>query len=245
MIAVILAGGFATRLYLVTREMAKPLLPLAGRPVIDHIMERVGELEAVDRTVITTNAKFEPQFTEWLDSRSYKNVVVRVERALTEQEKPGAIRALFQLLPALASDALIVAGDNIFTSSLEGMVEIFRLRNAPVVAVYDVGDPRRANRFSTVKVDDDDRVVSFEEKPREPASSLIGTCIYLLPNRSLRRIGEYLDEGGNRDSPGHFMSWLCENEAVYGYVLQGYWCDVGTPEAYEDARRKLQEANST
>jgi len=234
MIAVILAGGFATRLLSMGKESAKALLPVEGRPVLDYILEKLNKLDEVKRTIITTNMKFEPQFREWFEHKPCKNVEVRVEPSLNEQQKPGAIRALFQLVPDLAgNDVVIIAGDNFFTDNLKGMLEYYKHSNAPVIAVYDVEKLELAKQFSTVETDDDGMIVSFEEKPENPKSTLIGTCIYILSPESLSKIREYLKDGHNPDSPGHFIQWLSKNQPVYGYILTGYWCDIGTPNTYK------------
>jgi len=185
--------------------------------------------------------KFEQQFREWLEHKPYTNVEVRVEPSLKEQEKLGAIKALSRFLPDLAgNDVIIIAGDNLFTYNLKEMVEYYeRIHNAPVIAIYDVGNPKLAREFSNVKTDEEGRILSFEEKPEKPQSTLIGTCIYIIPPKSLGSISEYLEEGNNSDSPGHFILWLSRKQAVYGHILTGYWCDIGTLKGYEDAKRKF------
>ncbi|MBS7645405.1 nucleotidyltransferase family protein [Candidatus Bathyarchaeota archaeon] len=244
MIAVILAGGFAVRLHPITRDVAKPLLPIGGKPIIDHIVEKLMELEEVTRIIISTNRRFEEQFKEWLSREAYERVEVEVEPSLSEGEKLGAIGALSRLLPRLergGGECIIIAGDNLFTSNLKGLIEYYKGKRAPTIAAYDVGGPELARRFSTLETDAEGRVLSFKEKPESPRSSLIGTCIYILPREALKEVKIYLGEGNNPDSPGHFIEWLSKRRELYAYVLEGYWCDVGTPEAYEEAIRKFRE----
>lgn len=241
MIAVLLAGGFAKRLYPLTKDRAKPLLPVAGKPIIEYILDKLDQLDKVERIIITVNKKFEPQFRRWHSQIPHKNVEFWVEQSLKEQEKPGAIRALSQLLPEIdGNDTMIMAGDNLFTSSLKGIVEYYKRIQSPVIAVYDLKELKRVRQFATLVMDEEKRIISFEEKSEKPISTIIGTCIYVLPAKSMRSITEYLREGKNPDSPGYFIEWMFKRQAVYGYVLEGYWNDIGTPNTYEAAKQSFR-----
>ena len=237
MIAIILAGGYAVRLQPITKNTAKPLLPIAGKPVIDHIMEKLQDLKEVRRVIIATNERFENQFREWLSQKTYQNVEVKVENNSKEEDKPGALGALAELIKEVESeDYLIIAGDNIFSSNLKSFIKKYREKKAPIMAVYDIKDPEKAKNFSVVKMNPEDRIISFEEKPEKPKTRLIGTCIYIFPKNSLKRIHEYLEDKNNPDSPGHFIEWLHKKDRVYGHILQGYWFDVGTPDSLKEAK---------
>ena len=238
MIAIILAGGYGTRLRPLTGGIAKPLLPVEGKPIIDYIVERLLNLQGIDQIVVSTNERFEGQFSEWLSRRRHRKVKVVAEPSHGEDDKLGAVRALSRLVEGLNSrDYLVVAGDNLFTSGLKDMVEYYRSKGSPVVALFDVGDLEVVKRYGCVEVEADGRITGFVEKPERPKSTLAATCIYALPEGSLKRVREYLEEGNDPDAPGYFVQWLCRRERVYGYVLQGYWSDIGTPESYEDAKR--------
>jgi len=238
MIVVILAGGYATRLFPLTRNVAKPLLHIRGRPIIDYIFDKLERLTGIDKVMISTNKKFERHFEEWLARRPRGKVVIWAEESHVEGEKLGAIRALGELIDEIDSeDYLVIAGDNFFTSDLGDLVAYYHERNSAVIVTYDVKDIDVVKSCSIAEVGSDGKLVRFVEKPKRPESTLIGTCIYLFPRNSIRRIHEYLSEGNNPDSPGNFIGWLCEKEPVYGYALQGRWWDVGTPRSYDEAKR--------
>ena len=238
MIAIILAGGYGVRLRTLTRDTAKPLLLVGGRPIIDHIVERLLNLEEITQIVVSTNERFLGQFSEWLSHRKYGKVRIATEPGRSEDDKLGAVKALSELIMGLDStEYLIMAGDNLFTSDLKDVIEYFRARQSPVVALYDVKDLEAAKRYGCVEVDADGRIIGFKEKPESPKSTLIATCIYVLPERSLKRAREYLEKGNNPDAPGYFVQWLCRREEVYGYVLEGYWTDIGNIESYEKAKK--------
>lgn len=234
------AGGFAKRLQHLGLHMAKPLVKVCDKPIIDYSMEKIMVLNP-DEVIITVNKKFEKDFTEWLSSRGYSNTRLRVEGSTREEEKPGTILSLAMLLDDIEEDEyLVIAGDNLFSLDLTKFLEFYRIMNAPVVALYDVKSIELVKMYSCVKLAEDKRIVDFVEKPVSPVSTIIATAIYAFPWKSLVRIREYIEEGGHRDSPGYFVSWLCKREPVYGYIFQGYWFDIGTPQTYDEACKFME-----
>ena len=238
-----MAGGYGTRLYPLTKRIAKPLLEISDKPIIDYIMEKLVELD-LEKILVAVNMRFKDQFLEWLENRDYLGVELRVEPSRDEGEKLGAIRGLSRLLDEVKDDCVIVAGDNLFTSSLIGFKEFYLEKRAPVVGLHDIGDLDKVRSLSMAEVDQEGRITRFIEKPEKPTSTLVGVGVYMLPERSFKRINEYLEEGNNPDSPGFFIQWLCSREPVYGYILEGHWWDIGTPEAYYEAKRFLEGARN-
>ncbi len=234
--AVILAGGFATRLGSIASNVAKALLKIADKPIIEYLMEKLERIPEISEIIISTNAKFKDQFEAWLSSKPYRNVSLNVEPARREEEKLGAIKAIAELLPRVKGEhVMILAGDNLFTSELREFVDYYFDKKSTVLAVYDVGDPMLTKEASCLELDKDGRIISFEEKPKNPRSSLVGTMIYLFPRNVLEKVHDYLKEGNPRDAFGHFTKWLITREKVYGYVLKGRWFDIGTYESYKKA----------
>jgi len=242
-IGIILAGGYGTRLYPLTKRIAKPLLEISDKPIIDYIMEKLVELD-LEKILVAVNERFKYQFHEWLENRDYLGVELRVEPSRDEGEKLGAIRGLSRLLDEVKDDCIVVAGDNLFTSSLIGFKELYLEKRAPVIGLHDIGDLNKVRSLSMAEVDQEGRITRFIEKPEKPTSTLVGIGVYMLPERSFKRINEYLEEGNNPDSPGFFIQWLCSREPVYGYILEGHWWDIGTPEAYYEAKRFLEGARN-
>jgi len=237
MIGLILAGGYGMRLRPLTERVPKPLLEIGGKALVDHIVERLLEVDEVERILVVTNERFRGAFEGWLAERRYGGVEVVVEPGRSNEEKLGAIGGLARLLgEEVGEEYLVIAGDNLFTSGLRDLVAYYRERGAAVVALYDIGDLDLVRQLSAAELGPGGRILRFEEKPEKPFSTLVGTGIYALPPRSLRRIREYLEEGNNPDSPGYFIQWLHRREPVYGYVLKGRWWDIGTPETYLEAK---------
>ena len=239
MIAIILAGGYATRLQAVSKNLPKPLLKVAGKVIVEHILDKIAEIEDIEHVIISTNLRFEQQFREWLGPNLTGRAEIVADRSRSEMEKPGAIASLAQLTSGISDDCLIVAGDNLFKSSLKAMFGTFRAKSCATVALYDVKDHMLAKQYSTVTIDSDGRILSLNEKPAKPETTLIGTCIYMFPKRVLHRLKEHVAEGSDRDSPGRFVGWLCRREPVYGYVLRGRWWDIGTVDQYYEANHML------
>ncbi|MCJ7506994.1 nucleotidyltransferase family protein [Candidatus Bathyarchaeota archaeon] len=240
MIAIVLAGGYGTRLQALSRNLPKPLLKVAGKPMIGHVFDKLAEVEDIGHVIISTNLRFEPQFREWLESNHNIGAEIIADKSRCEANKPGAIASLVQIAQKINDSCLIVAGDNLFTSDLRPMIRTFRGKSCATVGLYDVGNRELARQYSTAIMDPEGRIVDFREKPDNPETTLIGTCIYVLPQRTLSRLNEYLIEAADRDSPGRFIAWLCKREPVYGHVLDGYWWDIGTIDQYHEANQTLQ-----
>jgi glucose-1-phosphate thymidylyltransferase len=234
--AVILAAGYATRLYPLTVDRPKHLLEVGGRPILELLLERLplGEFDAI---YVVTNAKFAPRFREWADAYRAANVVVVDDGTTTEDDRLGAIGDLQLVISkeGLADDLVVAAGDSLFTDRLDGFAEFGRERDAVVTAVYDVRDLEAMTRLSAVAVDGESRVTSFEEKPEHPTSTLAGIALYFLPRSALPLVADYLAEGNNPDQPGRLLVWLYRRTPVYAWPVPGRWFDIGTPETLAEA----------
>ena len=226
---VIMAGGYATRLWPITKTKAKPLLPIGRKKIIDHIYEKVSKFDVP--IYVSTNRRFEEDFRRWAKN---KNVELIVEHTTREEEKLGAVRALAEVSKMLNDDLLVVAGDNLFSFDLKGLVDYYSKKGKTVVALYDVGDYDLAKRYGVAEVDGE-RVVRFYEKPERPKSTLVGVGIYVLPKEAVELLQDYVRTNERSDNLGDFLSWLCKRVEVYGYPFNGTWYDVGNPDSYIEA----------
>jgi len=235
MIGIILAGGYATRLSSLTGDVPKALLPLGDTTPLDLILEKMSETHSIDQTLITVNAHHKDWFKTWAAKSNYEPMQIVVEPHTENEKKYGAVRALSLVTRDVQDDCLVITCDNLFSSSLTPILSFFKARESPVIGVYDIKEFEKASKFSTVRLNRKNRVVDFIEKPRRPTSTMIGTGIYLFPAKTLSAIQEYVERGLGSDQPGKFIEWLRKVQPVYGYRLQGYWCDIGTPETYLEA----------
>jgi glucose-1-phosphate thymidylyltransferase len=236
---VILAAGYATRLYPLTRDRPKHLLDVAGRPVLDHVLDCLEPI-GFDGSFVVTNGKFAGAFREWADGYggSLRPEIID-DGTTSEDDRLGAIGdlALVVRRAGLDVDVVVAAGDNLFTDSLGGFGEAARERDAALLAVYDVGDVEAIRRYNAIEVDGDGRITFFEEKPEQPRSTLTGIALYFYPRRTLPLVHEYLSAGNNPDQPGRLVEWLYRREPVYVWHVPGDWIDIGSPETLEEANR--------
>jgi len=237
--SLILAAGYATRMYPLTLNKAKPLLPVAGRPAIEHIIERIHEIEEVDEILIVTNNKFFNQFEDWRKNfNSPKPIKILNDETLTEDDRLGAIGDMDFVIrkQALCDDLLVIAGDNLFELGFKDFVEFAKSKSSSSsIGLYNFKDKEAVKRYSQVSLDEDNKIVDFQEKPKDPTSTLVAKCIYFFPGKKLNLVAEYLKSGGSTDAPGHYISWLCKKDAVYGFVFSGKWYDIGNQEIYKQA----------
>jgi glucose-1-phosphate thymidylyltransferase len=240
--AIVLAGGFAKRMQPLSSRTPKPLLEVGGRAIIDYVVDKIIDVEDLRRILISTNLRFKKQFEEWLGSRNLLNASLIVEPSVSEEEKPGAVAALARITEGIKDNCLVIAGDNLFTSSLKPLVERFRITGKPVIGIYNLSDRELAKQYSTISVDSDGRIIRFVEKPTDPESTFIGTAIYILPQNVLPRLREFAKASRDRDSPGRFIEWLYTKEPTYGVALEGQWWDIGTIDEYAKVNRIMDKA---
>ncbi len=230
----ILAGGYARRLAPITDFIAKPLLPVGGKPIIEWIVEKISNA-GINEIIISTNSYYQSQFEYWIKCMKYKDIVphLLIEPTTKEEEKFGAIKGIKYAMDKFGKDEyLVVAGDNFFDFSLKDLVNFYRVKKSPVIAVYDVGHKEKAKRYGVVSLDSESRVIEMEEKPKTPKTTWISTACYVFPPRIYEMLEAYLNDNNNPDSPGYFISWLSKKIPVYGLVFRGAWHDIGNIDEY-------------
>ncbi|WP_435144007.1 sugar phosphate nucleotidyltransferase [Halobaculum sp. P14] len=234
--AVVLAGGYATRLWPITRHRPKMFLPVGDGTVIDDVFEDLEADDRIDEVFVSTNERFAPEFETYLADSDFEKPTVSVEDTSEESEKFGVVGALAQLIDreGVDDDLVVVAGDNLISFDVADFVDFFETKSAPALAAYDVGSKELAKSYGLVQLDGD-RVVDFQEKPENPNSTLVSIACYAFPAETLPLFETYLSDGNNPDEPGWFMQWLQENDEVYAFTFDGAWFDIGTPESYLDA----------
>jgi glucose-1-phosphate thymidylyltransferase len=235
--AVILAAGYATRLYPLTLDRPKALLRVGGKPMLDHLMAQLDGVQELDDVYVVSNSKFADAFREWAAGREGLPLRIVDDGTVDEESRLGAIGDLDLTIreAGLDDDVLVLAGDNLFSESVAPFPAFALEKGGPALGVYDVGDIDAIRRYSAIELDGDDRVTRLEEKPEQPRSTLAGIALYFYPRSALGFVREYLDGGNNPDQPGRLVEWLYPRTSVYGWRVPGRWFDVGSKETLAEA----------
>lgn len=255
---ILLAAGYATRLYPLTKDRPKPLLEVGGRTIMEHIVRKVEVCDEVERIYIVTNARFAEPFRQWTawwmeseegasatetisrdKGRTRKPIEVIDDGTLTNETRLGAIADIQYVLDeaGVDDDVLVLAGDNLFDFDLRDFIHYYDKVGHDCITAHPLHDRAALQRTGVVEVNAQGQVISFEEKPQEPRSNLAAPPFYLYRRETLSLIRQYLAEGGNPDAPGHLIPWLIDRTPVYAYEFQGKRHDIGTLESYEAAQR--------
>lgn len=244
--AIILAAGYATRMYPLTKNTPKPLLDVRGKPIIQYIYNRICECVDVESVYVVTNSKFFRNFEDWLNemqgSERKKPTEIINDLSTAEDDKVGAIGDISLVVneKQIDDDLMVIGGDNLFEFPIGEFVELFKEKKSTVMAFHDLGKPELlAKKFGMGVLDKDKKLVDFQEKPEHPASSLAATCMYLFKREDVPLIEKYLAGKNNPDAPGYFISWLCKQRPVHGFVFSGAWYDIGSFEGLGEARAKF------
>jgi len=244
----ILAAGYATRLYPLTINQPKPLLPVGGKPMLEHVIDHLAPVEGLGEIFIVTNQKFVTHFSDWAEhyrrDKAKLDFKIVNDGSTSDADKLGAIGDIHLVLQKenVTGDLIVVAGDNLFDSSLAPFVDFCRKKKTAVLAVYDVGDLESIKKYNSITLDADGKITFFEEKPKNPTSTLTGIALYYFPADVVKMIHTYIAEGNNPDQPGRLIQWLYPRVPVYTWTVPGRWFDIGSKETLEEADRIFNQA---
>jgi glucose-1-phosphate thymidylyltransferase len=245
----ILAAGYATRLYPLTLNKAKPLLDVAGKPMVEHLLDKFVGTPGLDQIYVVTNNKFAGDFAAW--GRDYASrhpgaqITTINDRTTSDTDKLGAIGDINLVIKEthLDDDLIVVAGDNLFEEDAAGFLAAAR-RNAaqdrPTIVTYDVGNLEEVRKkYNNLQLAPDGRVIFFSEKDPNAASTVTAICLYYFPRNTVKLVARYLAEGNNPDQPGRYIGWLYKQTPVFTYQIRGRWLDIGSKETLEQANREF------
>ncbi len=245
--ALILAAGYATRMHPLTENQPKPLLEVAGKPIVEHILKEVEKKENVGEIFIVTNHRFYHNFQIWLNSYdSSKKITLVNDGTATNETRLGAVGDINYVLKEheISDDLLVIAGDNLFGFSLSSFIDFFQNKNCSGVALFDIKDKEKIrNRFG-VGVLEGTQIVEFQEKPAEPKSTFAATACYFFTKDDLKLIESAIEQG-YADNSGDMIRWLVRKSQAHGFVFDEHWFDIGSFESLEEAKRFYNEPGLT
>jgi glucose-1-phosphate thymidylyltransferase len=239
--AVLLCAGFGTRLYPLTRDTAKPLLEVAGKPIVEHLVEQLRRTSRIDEIIFVSNARFFIQFESWAAdaSKRYPEIVFEVlnDGAADNDHRLGTVRDLAFAVDQtnLREAALVAAADNLYDTSFAAFFEDYDANPRNLILAYRETDPRKLRRTGVVETDEGGRLLRFWEKPEAPPTDLACPAFYILEAAALAQLQTYLAEVPDADAIGHFIAWLVERRPVFVHRMKGRRLDIGNLDNFRAA----------
>lgn len=243
--ALILAAGYALRLYPLTKQYPKPLLKVKSRPIIEYIIKKLELIDEIDEIIVITNSRFISLFEKWVRQLRIKKRISLVDDLTASPEhRLGAIGDINFAIDErkVNDDLLVIGGDNLLEDDLSDFL-VFADKNKlhPVIGVYDIKQAQEAGKYGVIRLDKKNKIIDFAEKPAVPKSTLVAMCLYYFPKEKLGLIKEYLSLKKKSDATGFYIEWLCTRCAVYGFVFKGKWYDIGDHKFYNQAKENFSK----
>ena len=229
----ILAAGYATRLYPLTENFPKPLLKVGEKPILDWLIDDLQQGGSIDEYIVISNHKFAGIFRRWAEGKICKVTVVD-DGTETNETRLGAVKDIQFAVEerGITDDVLVMAGDNMLDFSLNGFVEFSKEKGTSCVMCHEENDPAKQRRTAIITIDEAGRITSCEEKPAEPKGNLAVPPFYYYREEDLAKIPQAMEEGCGYDAPGSFAAWLCGETVVHAMQMPGHRFDVGNLESY-------------
>ncbi len=237
----ILAAGYATRLYPLTENFPKPLLEIKGKTILDWLVDDIDTAGLVDEYVVISNHKYAHHFENWAKSKTQKITVVD-DGTVSNETRLGAVKDIQYAKDKLSidDDMLVIAGDNVLDFSLSKFVNYAKSKNASCVMRYYEPDAKRLTKSGVVTVDNDDKIVKMTEKSPTPETHWCCPPFYYYTKNDARLVKVGIEAGCGVDAPGSYIAWLCTVTDVYAMEMPGKRYDIGNLESYEKVRKEYQ-----
>lgn len=236
---VILAAGYATRLYPLTENFPKPLLEVQGKPILDWLIEDIGN--TVDEFIVISNHRFAGIFAEWAAKRPEK-ITVLDDGTESNETRLGAVRDVQFAIDErkLSDDLLVIAGDNLLDFSLKTFINYYRLKGTTCIMRYYEPNTEKLHKTGVAVVDEGDRILSMEEKPAEPKSHWCTPPFYIYKASDVPLVQKGIESGCGVDAPGSFIAWLSGQTAVHAFEMPGKRYDIGNLASYEEVQKNYK-----
>lgn len=235
----ILAAGYATRLYPLTENFPKPLLSVGEKTILDWLVDNIAETGKVDDFVVISNHKFAAQFEAWAAVKSMPNITVVDDGTSTNETRLGAVRDIQFALERtrIQDDLLIIAGDNVIDFSFNSFLTFAERKHTSCVMTHEEHDLKKQQKTAIITFDETGRITSYEEKPQQPRGNYAVPPFYFYRAEDAARIPEALANGCGTDAPGSFAAWLSRQTKVHAYVMPGKRFDIGDLTSYQQVQK--------
>ena len=235
----ILAAGYATRLYPLTENFPKPLLKVQDKTILDWLVDDIDGAGLVDEYIVISNHKFARHFQEWAAGKHQKITVVD-DGTSTNETRLGAVCDIRFAVDSLGltGDMLVIAGDNVLDFSLQHFVRYADAKRTSCVMRFQETNEERLHKCGVLEIDDSDRIMSMEEKPAEPKSHWVCPPFYYYTSEDAARIPAAIADGCGTDAPGSFIAWLCRHTSVHAMEMPGRRYDIGNLQSYEEVQNQ-------
>ena len=240
--AIILAAGYATRLYPLTEHMPKALLTVCGKPILERLFDAFASEKEIDEIHIVSNAKFYQQLSDWaehIQSKYLQKIIVWNDGTTSNDNRLGAIGDIMYVLEKahIDDDLFVAASDNLLSEPLTDYFADFRQHGCDLLLAGKLDDPEERKRYAILELDETNRVIGLEEKPSHPKSDIAAYAEYIYARETLPLFKTYIDEGNNPDSPGHFPEWLYKKKEIRAFLYGGECVDIGTVKMYSEIQK--------
>ncbi len=236
----ILAAGYATRLYPLTENYPKPLLKIKGKAILDWLIEDIRSSGKVERFMVVTNHRFAEIFQEWAKDRNDIDIID--DFTASNETRLGAVRDIQYAIEqaGIDDDLLVIAGDNLLDFSLCRFIDYAQAKDTSCTMRYRETAKEKLQRAGVSVVDADERLLELEEKPAEPKSEWCTPPFYFYKAEDVRKIEMAINEGCGTDAPGSLVAWMCKNSVIHSMEMPGKRYDIGNLESYRDAQENYQ-----
>jgi len=237
----ILAAGYATRLYPLTENFPKPLLTVGEKTILDWLVDDIDEAGLVDEYVVISNHKYAHHFDAWAAKKNQKITVVDDETSSNET-RLGAVKDIQFTIDKLQldDDMLVIAGDNVLDFSLTKFVRYAKEKNTSCIMRYYEAEQKKLSKCGVVEIDGNDRILSMEEKPAQPRSNWCCPPFYYYTKEDARLVEKGIASGCGTDAPGSYIAWLCTQVPVHAMEMPGSRYDIGNLESYEKVQKEYK-----
>lgn len=237
----ILAAGYATRLYPLTENFPKPLLKVGDKTILDWLVDDIDIVGEVDEYVVISNHKYAEHFSDWAQTKKQKVTVVD-DMTSTNETRLGAVKDIQFAIDKLSldDDMLVIAGDNVLDFSLTKFIKYAKEKNTSCIMRYYEPDDKKLLKCGVVTIDDNDKVLNMTEKSLTPATHWCCPPFYYYVKTDAKLVQRGIDSGCGTDAPGSYIAWLCTQAAVHAMEMPGKRYDIGNLESYEKVKAEYK-----